>query len=172
MQPTKLPSVSPVKSPRVIVVDDQDWILEIAVQVVRLTLPSAEIVARQDGLEALLAFQQGGADFVVTNHHMPRMGGIELIHELRLYAPDLPIVMISVHPEAKAEALAAGADWFLTKVQIMEFMPGLLLNKIRDFVAPEHFQASVDSLCLGAIPGEDEEPSGPTVPRPTAAPVP
>ena len=130
------------RPPRVIVVDDQEWIREIAVQVVHLTLPSAEIVAKKDGLEALMAFRQGGADFVVTNHHMPRMDGMELIQELRMAAPDLPIVMISVHPDARVDAMAAGADWFLTKEQIMEHMPGLLLDKIRGFIGPEHCPGS------------------------------
>ena len=115
---------------RVIVVDDHDWIREIAVEIVRQTLPQAEIIALKDGLEALDAYQRGGADFVVTNHHMPHMDGAALIHELRACAPDLPILMISVHPEAKADAMAAGANWFLSKEQIMEKMPPLLLSHI------------------------------------------
>ena len=69
---------------RVIVVDDHDWIREIAAQVVRQTLPFAEVVVRKDGLEALVAYMEGGADFVVTNHHMPRMDGMALVQELDL----------------------------------------------------------------------------------------
>ena len=121
---------------RVIVVDDHDWIREIAAQVVRQTLPFAEVVVRKDGLEALVAYLEGGADFVVTNHHMPRMDGMALVQELHAHAPDLPIVMISVHPEAKADAEAAGANWFLTKQQIMERMPRLLLDHVHGTERP------------------------------------
>ena len=116
---------------RVIVVDDHEWIRDIAAHVVRQTLPYAEVIVRNDGLEALMAFREGGADFVVTNHHMPHMDGMELIQELRQYAPTLPIVMISVHPEARRDAEAAGANWFLCKVEIMEKMPPLLLHELR-----------------------------------------
>lgn len=121
---------------RVIVVDDQEWIREIAAQVVRQTLPNAQLIVATDGLEALMAFRQGGADFVVTNHHMPRMDGAILIGELRHLAPDLPIVMISVHPEAQADAEAAGANWFLQKDQIMELLPALLLDALRERTGP------------------------------------
>ena len=124
------PSSASAKPPRVIVVDDHEWILEIAVEIVRQTLSQAVIVTAKDGLEALGKFQSGGADFVVTNHHMPHMDGATLIHELRALAPDLPIVMISVNPDAKYDAMAAGADWFLTKEQLMEKMPPLLLTHL------------------------------------------
>ena len=116
---------------RVIVVDDHEWILEIAVQVVRQTLPDAQIVARSNGLEALMAFREGGADFVVTNHNMPLMNGATLTRELHEARPELPIVMISVNPEARKDAEAAGANWFLQKDEIMEQMPRLLLNQLR-----------------------------------------
>ena len=129
-------SFSPTTLVRVIVVDDHEWIREIAAQVVRQTLPLAEVVVRNDGLEALLAYQEGGADFVVTNHHMPRMDGMTLIQELHAHAPDLPIVMISVNPAAKADAEAAGANWFLAKEQIMERMPRLLLDHIKGGARP------------------------------------
>lgn len=122
-----LPTAKPL---RVIVVDDHEWIRQIAVQVVRNTLPDAEIMENKNGLEALVDYLQNGADFVVTNHYMPIMTGMALIQELRTYAPHLPIVMISIHPEARADAERAGADWFLTKEQIMEQMPRLLLESL------------------------------------------
>ena len=111
---------------RVIVVDDHEWIRDIAVQIVRQTLPNADIQVAADGLGALEAFQKEGADFVVTNHHMPHMNGMELTRELRRLTPGLPILMISIDPTAKADAASAGTDWFLTKEQLMEHMPPIL----------------------------------------------
>ena len=48
---------------------------------------------------------------------------------MREHAPRLPILMVSVKPEAKVDAMAAGANWFLVKEQIMESMPPLLLRQ-------------------------------------------
>ena len=115
-------------SPRVIVADDHEWILQILVATVADTLPQAEVVAVEDGQQALEAYQQGGCNFLVTNHNMPRMDGATLIRKVRTLVTDLPILMVSVNPDVKAEALAAGANWFLTKTQINEHLPELLVE--------------------------------------------
>ena len=124
MQPAK----THTWSPRVIVADDHEWILQILVAVVANTLPEAEVVAVEDGQQALEAYRQGGCNFLVTNHQMPHVDGATLIRQVRAQAPQLPILMVSVHPDAKADAMAAGANWFLTKVQINEHLPELLIE--------------------------------------------
>ena len=115
---------------RVIVADDHEWIRTILLSVVTDTLPTAEVIAVEDGLQAWEAYQQGGADFLVSNHFMPRMDGMTLIRKGREQAADLPILMVSAKPEAEADALAAGANWFLSKEQIMEHLPRLLHEQI------------------------------------------
>ncbi len=106
--------------------DDHEWIRNILVALIEQTLPQAEVVITENGLDAFEAFQAGGADFLVTNHQMPLMNGMELIQRVRMQRPDLPILMVSVKPEAKKDAMAAGASWFLSKAQIPEQMPPLL----------------------------------------------
>ena len=116
---------------RILVTDDHEWIRRIAVEIVRQTLPDADVVEKEDGLQALEAFQREKCDFLVTNHHMPHMNGMTLIREVRKQVPDLPVLMISIDPDAKSDAMAAGADWFLTKEELMERMPPLLLHHAR-----------------------------------------
>lgn len=120
-----------VRPPRILIADDHEWIRQILVQITTQTLPGAEIIETADGLQALDAFRQIGCDFLITNHVMPNLDGAGLIRQVRAEAPDLPILMVSVKPEAAADAKAAGADWFLTKEQIMECMPALLRQCIR-----------------------------------------
>ena len=96
--------------------------------VVRQTLPFAEIVVTEDGAQALTAYEQGGCDFLVSNHCMPNLDGSGLIRKVREIDPELPILMVSVKPEARVDAMLAGANWFLAKEQIMEGMPPLLLR--------------------------------------------
>lgn len=117
--------------PRVIVADDHEWILSILTQVVQETMPAAEVLPVEDGRQALEAYRRDGCDFLVTNHQMPHMDGATLIREVRAEAPGLPILMVSVKPEAKAEAMTAGADWFLTKEQIVEHLPSLLRQRLQ-----------------------------------------
>ena len=119
------------RAPRVIIADDHEWIRNILVDVVRQTLPHADVAVTEDGVQALEAFYDKGADFLVTNHAMPRLDGMGLIERVRQKMPHLPILMVSAHPEARADAVAAGADWFLSKNQIMEEMPPILLQYAR-----------------------------------------
>lgn len=130
-QPPVVPGGVRSTPTRVIVADDHEWILQILVDVVRQTLPEAEIAIAHDGLQALHAYRTAGATFLITNHFMPNMDGMGLIREIRQADADLPILMVSVHPEARADAMAAGANWFLAKPQIMEEMPPLLLQHAR-----------------------------------------
>ena len=106
--------------------DDHEWIRQILVRVVYETFPAAEVIATENGVQALQAYEQGGADFLVTNHNMPEMDGPTLTRRVRGQAAGLPILMVSVKPEAKVDAEAAGANWFLSKEQIIEHLPALL----------------------------------------------
>ena len=126
------------RPPRVVVADDHEWIRTILVQVARQTLPLAEVVETADGQQALEACHTGPCDFLITNHAMPHMDGTELTRVVRAASPDLPILMVSIHPSVKTEALAAGANWFLTKEQIMEHMPPILLSHTRGGTAAEN----------------------------------
>ena len=45
--------------------------------------------------------------------------------------------MVSVHPEVKKDAMEAGANWFLTKEQIMEQLPRLLREHTCGGIAPQ-----------------------------------
>ena len=65
-----------------------------------------EVVAVNDGQAGLDAVKRADVpyDLVVTNNNMPRMGGAELIVELRSGFPDLPILHLDdlsqLHPGA------------------------------------------------------------------------
>ena len=115
------------KSLRIIVADDHEWIRAILTDVVHQTLPTAEVLVTADGLEALVAFQTGECDFLVSNHRMPHMNGPSLMRHVREESPTLPIVAISTNLHERSEAILAGANWFLMKEEIMEFLPNLLL---------------------------------------------
>ena len=126
----------PARPPRIVVADDHEWIRQILVQVARETLPLAEVVETDDGQQALEAYRSGPCDFLVTNHAMPKMNGMELIQAVRRDSPDLPILMVSIHPSARKDAMESGATWFLTKEQIMEGLPPLLLAHTRGGTDP------------------------------------
>jgi two-component system sensor histidine kinase RpfC len=73
-----------------------------------------------DGEQAIDAIDREPPDLVILDRNMPGMGGVEALQALRLMMRGqerLPVIMLSadVTPEAKREALEAGADAFLSK---------------------------------------------------------
>ncbi len=75
-----------------------------------------EVVVTIDGQEALERFAEGEFHLVVTDLAMPRVGGLELVQEIRKVA-ELPILVLTVRNEEreKVRLLDAGADDYLTK---------------------------------------------------------
>lgn len=87
---------------RVLVVDDESSVRN----VIRETLGSRgyEVVLASDGIEALsvINFNPDAISLVITDVHMPHMAGDVLVNVLRRFAPQLPILAISGHPNVAA----------------------------------------------------------------------
>ncbi|HEY7575061.1 MAG TPA: response regulator, partial [Thermoanaerobaculia bacterium] len=94
---------------RVLVADDEPAIRKVARDA--FEREGHEVVAAIDGQEALERFEEGGVDLIVTDLAMPRLGGLELVQEIRRRDP-VPILVLTVRNEEreKVRLLDAGAD--------------------------------------------------------------
>ena len=118
-------------APHVIIAEDDENIRMIIARVVRQTYAVVTISAVTNGLEALLVYDQEGADLLITNHDMPGLSGLSLIEALRvLRQATLPILMVSAHAALEGRALALGANLFLVKpftlMQLIQALTQLL----------------------------------------------
>ena len=68
-----------------------------------------------NGLQAILMAQQFHPQVVLMDAQMPRMDGIEATRCLRQRDHNIRILVMSVYDQVRAQALAAGADGFVTK---------------------------------------------------------
>ena len=105
-------------------------------QLVSFTLKDAgfDVVAAENGKEALAKLSTAKVDMVITDLNMPEMDGITLIRELRS-RPALkfvPIVMLTTEAQEtkKQEGRAAGASGWIVK----PFSPERLLEVVRKFI--------------------------------------
>ncbi|MFB6097674.1 MAG: PAS domain S-box protein, partial [Salinibacter sp.] len=126
------PSLSDGDGLRVLVVDDEEFVLESAEQ----TLESVgyEVRTALDAAAALRVVEKDdeAIDLVVTDLRMPGMSGLELIRALRGRHPDLPIVAASGVADGRTdEALEAGAQTFLAKPFTAEKLEGALQEALR-----------------------------------------
>ena len=90
-----------------------------------------------DGRQALEEIGKRRFDVVVTDHHMPRMNGYELILLGRLVRPDIPMILLSGEDTGVAEkAKQGGAYGYLRKPYDASELLGLMRHAV--LAAQEH----------------------------------
>src|SRR5919198_2962160 len=99
---------------RVLVVDDEDHILELAR--LYLSREGYQIEAVSDGAQALARFSQTKPDLVVLDIMLPNVDGLTICREIRQKS-QVPIIMLTARDEVtdKVVGLELGADDYLTK---------------------------------------------------------
>jgi DNA-binding NarL/FixJ family response regulator len=77
-----------------------------------------EMVATVRNGQALIdAVQRLRPDVIIADIHMPVMGGLEALRQLRTQGVDVPFLLLTAHDDAElaAQAMGAGADGFVLK---------------------------------------------------------
>jgi len=107
------------------IVDDEIGILNFLKS--KLKAGGYNVITASDGIEAMNKIHTQMPDLIVLDILMPRMNGIALLKELRLFSR-IPIIMLSARDsdEDKVECLRLGADDYLTK----PFSPRELVARI------------------------------------------
>ena len=121
---------------RVLVADDNPTNREVIGKILERSGHAVTLV--NDGEQTLDAVEADAHDLVILDRNMPGMGGMQALQALRLMTRGrerLPVITLSADatPEAKREALAAGADVFLPKpIEALR-----LLDEIQRLAAPK-----------------------------------
>jgi DNA-binding response OmpR family regulator len=104
---------------RLMIIDDDPYVSESLRD--RLQLLGYDTIVAHDGRTALALMALEGKDApidgVLLDVHMPIMNGIEVLKELRVQYPTLPILMMSADADPKVleEAVRLGARMYLIK---------------------------------------------------------
>ncbi len=83
------------KKSRILAVDDEKAVAESIAYL--LEAPHRTIAIAKDGKEALALAEREKFDLIITDHRMPRAGGLELVRQLRQRKYAGKIVLISAH---------------------------------------------------------------------------
>ncbi len=101
--------------PRVLIVDDQPRTRASLRAVVTSLLQSDQVTEAQTGAEALQCVEAFQPDIILMDARMPQLDGVQATRQIKTKYPRIQIIVISIYPEYRVEALAAGADRFLSK---------------------------------------------------------
>jgi len=97
----------------VLIVDDEAIIRDLCSK----ALKGYRVLQAANGEEALALFQKEEIDVILTDVMMPKLGGIELLRELKEMEPTLVVIVMTGFAEKEVilNALKADADDFITK---------------------------------------------------------
>jgi len=104
-----------INAPYCLIVDDEERLRQVLTHVMRRD--GFRCIEASNGAEALDQLRRYPVSLVLTDLRMPRMDGMELLHQVRTYHPDVAVVMITTVPDVQAavNCLATGAMDYLTK---------------------------------------------------------
>ena len=111
----------------ILVVDDSVLVRQ---QVSRaLNAAQFETVVAIDGVEALEKLEAHHISLIISDVNMPRMGGIELLNELKERRSAVPVIMLTTEGQETlvAQAKRAGAVAWILK----PFKPELLVQAVQ-----------------------------------------
>jgi CheY-like chemotaxis protein len=99
-----------------------------------------------DGREALACYQQHGdsVDLILLDMEMPEMGGMECLARLRIFDPDVRVVILSGHhvKSHRSDPLKAGARAFIEKPCDNEHLLEVVRRVLDEPACPPHRQIS------------------------------
>lgn len=108
--------------PKVLIVDDHPVVREGIAQIIRQA-GGLEVCGEADCPEnALQAVSTSKPDVVVLDLSLAAGSGLGLIHDLKVWHPGLPVLVLSVHDESlyAERALRAGASGYIMKQEVTE----------------------------------------------------
>ncbi len=101
------------KKKRILVIDDEPTALDVIKRIMEHA--GYEVLLAGNGQEGVELFRQNPCDLVITDMVMPVKDGLQTILDLRVDAPDLPVVAISGGGNISKERYLAVAG-YLDKV--------------------------------------------------------
>ena len=74
-----------------------------------------EVISAFTGEEALEKFKSESPDLVILDIQMPGMNGIEVLRQMKMVAPQLPIILSTAYHEYKQDLSAWASDEYIVK---------------------------------------------------------
>jgi CheY-like chemotaxis protein len=115
-------------APSILLVDDDEHKRLLIAHYLTTKFPSATVHECRSGAEAIDQLNAQPIDAIITDHSMVPVDGIQLIKWARSKFSDLPIVMVSGHPDIREVALNAGANQVVSSLSFSEV--GDVLEKL------------------------------------------
>jgi len=105
------------ESARILIIDDHEVVRRGVKQILEEHFLYVEVGEANTGAKGIAAVRREPWDLVIVDISLPDQSGMDLLREVRNTAPQLPLMVLSLHSEEQyaVSALRAGAMAYLTK---------------------------------------------------------
>src|SRR5262245_34433297 len=102
---------------KILIADDHAVVRRGVKEIVAEEFPEAEFGEADMAPKVLELVRRGKWDLLILDITLPGRSGLELLHDIKHEYPDLPVLILSMHPEDQFanRTLRAGAAGYLTK---------------------------------------------------------
>src|SRR5438045_1528335 len=137
---------------RILVVDDHALFRAGVQTLLAEEVEFDEVVGAASGEEAIEKVRSEHWDAVILDISMPQKNGIDTLQQIRHERPDLPVLILSMHPAEQyaLNLLRAGATGYLTKEAVPEELVSALRTLLagRKYISPNVAQLLASDLRL------------------------
>ncbi len=135
---------------KILIADDHAVVREGLKQILSETPHLVVADEASDGYEVMDKLNKHAYDLIVLDIALPGKSGLEILKDIKIQKPKLPVLVLSMYPEEQyaVRVLKAGASGYLTK----ESAPNELLNAVkqitqgRKYVSPSLAEKLVGEL--------------------------
>ena len=145
---------------KILLADDHALVRRGVAHILREDIAGLDITEAGTAHEALDAVQTAPWDLVILDVNLPDKSGLEVLKDIKRMSPGLPILILSLYPEAHyaRRALKAGASGYITK----DTAPEEATNAVKHILQGGRYVSAslAEQLAadLGASTGEHREP--------------
>jgi len=112
----------------ILIVDDSDIVRRVLREFLARHAGAEAFQEASDGRLAIVRLQESKPDLIILDLSMPGMGGLRAAAELKSLAPEVPILLYTMH-DARAEEV--GVDAVVSKVEGLS----VLAERVRSFLS-------------------------------------
>jgi len=112
----------------ILIVDDSDIVRRVLREFLARHAGAEAFQEASDGRLAIVRVQESKPDLIILDLSMPGMGGLRAAAELKSLAPEVPILLYTMH-DARAEEV--GVDAVVSKVEGLS----VLAERVRSFLS-------------------------------------
>jgi two-component system invasion response regulator UvrY len=143
---------------KILIADDHEIVRKGLQELLAQGLPEATFGEAKDGEKVLEQVENDSWDLLILDITLPGRSGLDVLKDLRLRKPELPILVLSMHPETQygKRVLKAGASGYMNK----DSAPDELINAIRKVLSGRRYVSPVlaEKLALDLGPGAEKLP--------------